>query len=140
MSDISTEIAKALLGTLVGAMIFFPSVVAPLVFKTINEVDAGRFLRALFPRYYIFMILVSGFAALGLIAGKQLIPALLSATIAISTLAVRQILVPRINRARDAANAGDSKAQKRFDAGHRFSVLINMAQLCLAIGLLISLA
>ena len=47
---------------LLGGMLFFPSVVAPVVFKALPEEQAGAFLRAMFPRYYSFII-VLGVAA-----------------------------------------------------------------------------
>ncbi|MEL6753942.1 MAG: hypothetical protein AAFO57_07950, partial [Pseudomonadota bacterium] len=55
--------------------------------------------------------------------------AALMAAIAVSTLAVRQVLVPQINAWRDAELAGDAAAGGRFAAGHRASVLVNMVQL-----------
>ncbi|MEE3110181.1 MAG: DUF4149 domain-containing protein, partial [Pseudomonadota bacterium] len=36
-----------------GGLLFFPAVVAPTVFKSLPEAEAGHFLRALFPRYYL---------------------------------------------------------------------------------------
>ena len=37
-----------------GVIIFFSAVVAPTVFKSLGEKEAGMFLRAFFPKYYIF--------------------------------------------------------------------------------------
>ena len=39
-----------------GVIIFFSAVVAPTVFKSLEERDAGVFLRTFFPKYYIFGI------------------------------------------------------------------------------------
>ena len=41
-----------------GVIIFFSAVVAPTVFKSLEEREAGVFLRAFFPKYYIFGILL----------------------------------------------------------------------------------
>ena len=112
---------------LFGAMVFFPSVVAPMVFRTLDPESAGKFLRALFPGYYVFMIVASALAAIGLYQSPLL--ALIMAAIAISTLAVRQLLVPKINAWRDAELAGDEAAAAKFNAGHRLSVIINLIQL-----------
>ena len=49
--------------------------------------------------------------------------------IAGSTGWVRQILVPRINRLRDAELGGDADAGQQFARLHRWSVGINMVQL-----------
>ena len=57
------DIAQALVLLLLGGMLFFPSVVAPVVFASLPEAQAGAFLRAMFPRYYVFMIILSLAAA-----------------------------------------------------------------------------
>ena len=44
------DIAQALVLLLLGGMLFFPSVVAPVVFASLPEAQAGAFLRAMFPR------------------------------------------------------------------------------------------
>ena len=50
------ELAQALVLLLLGGMLFFPIVVAPVVFVALPAAEAGTFLRAMFPRYYLFMI------------------------------------------------------------------------------------
>ncbi|MEM8985928.1 MAG: DUF4149 domain-containing protein [Pseudomonadota bacterium] len=92
-------IATFALAALFGAMVFFPSVVAPMVFRTLDEASAGRFLRALFPGYYAFIIVASTIAAAALYDKTALSAAM--GLVALSTLAVRQALVPRINAWRD---------------------------------------
>jgi len=49
----------------------------------------------------------------------------------VSTLWVRQWLLPRINAARDAQLAGDTEAGRRFHRDHKLSVGINLLQLVL---------
>ncbi|MEM9388201.1 MAG: DUF4149 domain-containing protein [Pseudomonadota bacterium] len=115
------------LGALFGAMVFFPAVVAPRVFRALDGESAGNFLRALFPGYYLFMIVSAAIAAVCFHARVAVAFGLL--TVALSTLLVRQLLVPLINAARDAQLAGDTQAGARFQRGHRVSVVINMAQL-----------
>jgi len=124
------------LAVLLGAMVFFPAVVAPLVFRVLEPADAGAFLRALFPRYYLFMILTSGLAGLLLLFSAPLSAAVLLA-IAASTLWIRQWLVPRLNAWRDQAQAGDATAEARFERGHRLSVAVNMVQLLLVAAVLV---
>ncbi|MEC7611573.1 MAG: hypothetical protein VX814_07270, partial [Pseudomonadota bacterium] len=55
--------------------------------------------------------------------------------VGVSTLWVRQWLMPRINTARDAQLAGDTEAGRRFDRDHKLSVGINMVQLVLLVGI-----
>ncbi len=135
MSALIHVVFLASLASLLGAMVFFPAVVAPKVFTVLDEDAAGRFLRALFPAYYVFLIATSGLAALAA-APRSAIHAGVLGAVALSTLAVRQVLVPRINAARDAANAGDTAAEARFRSGHRLSVVVNMAQLIAALDIL----
>lgn len=115
------------LSALFGAMVFFPAVVAPRVFRVLDGESAGNFLRALFPGYYLFMIGSAAIAAVCFHPHVVVAGGLLA--VAISTLLVRQLLVPSINAARDAQLAGDSQAGARFQRGHRLSVIINVAQL-----------
>jgi len=132
------EFANALVFMLLGAMLFFPSVVAPVVFTSLPEAQAGAFLRSMFPRYYAFMIALSLIAALlFLVVSDE--SAYKAATVCllvgVSTLWVRQWLMPRINTARDAQLAGDTEAGRRFDRDHKLSVGINMVQLVLLVGI-----
>ena len=57
--------------------------------------------------------------------------------VALSTLWVRQSLVPRINALRDAELGGDDAAGARFARLHRLSVVINMIQLAALLFLLV---
>ena len=120
-----------------GGMLFFPSVVAPTVFKTLPEAEAGAFLRALFPRYYVFLIVGSGAAALAYGFGAPS-AALLTGSVSISTAAVLVLLVPKINALRDQQLAGDAEAGRAFDRSHRLSVAINFGQIALLIAALLS--
>ena len=120
-----------------GGMLFFPSVVAPTVFKTLAEAEAGAFLRALFPRYYGFLIVGSGAAALAYGLGAPS-AALLTGSVAMSTAAVLFLLVPKINAQRDQQLAGNTEAERAFDRFHRLSVAINFGQIALLIAALLS--
>lgn len=120
-----------------GGMLFFPSVVAPTVFKTLPEAEAGAFLRALFPRYYGFLIVGSGAAALAYGLGAPS-AALLTGSVSMSTAAVLLFLVPKINALRDQQLAGDTEAGRAFDRSHRLSVAINFGQIALLIAALMS--
>ena len=132
------EFANAVVLMLLGAMLFFPSVVAPVVFTSLPEAQAGAFLRSMFPRYYAFMIALSLIAALLFLAVSDesaYQAAIVCVFVGVSTLWVRQWLLPRINTARDAQLAGDIKAGRRFDRDHKLSVGINLLQLVLLVGI-----
>jgi len=88
----------------------------------------------MFPRYYAFMIALSLIAALLFLAANDETAyqaAIVCLFLGVSTLWVRQWLLPRINAARDAQLAGDTEAGRRFDRDHKLSVGINLLQLVL---------
>ncbi len=113
---------------LVGSMMFFAIVVAPVVFKTLPSETAGRFLRAMFPRYYTWGVVVS---LVGLVAAfwVDVVPMIIIAVVASLFLYAKNLLMPKINASRDAGLAGDPGAKRRFSQLHRRSVLINGLQI-----------
>ena len=119
-----------------GAMLFFAVGVAPTVFQALPIEKAGLFLRKLFPRYYLALTVGSGLAG-GLWVSSAPMAAAVCWLIALSTLWIRQSLVPRINQLRDAELAGDAAAGARFATLHRVSVIINMVQLLALVALLL---
>lgn len=114
---------------LFGGMVFFVAGVAPQVFRALKPEDAGAFLRRLFPVYYAFIILTSGLAAVGVFLEGRMIAAVAMASVALSTLVIRQALTPRLNAWRDAEATGDTAAGRKFKIGHRLSVIVNLVQL-----------
>ena len=135
------ELAQALVLLLLGGMLFFPIVVAPVVFVALPAAEAGTFLRAMFPRYYLFMIALSLAAGALYQIGHGPGYSLTASTclgVGLSTLWVRQWLLPRINAARDAQLAGDETAGRRFDRDHKLSVVINILQLLVLVAMLVT--
>ena len=122
-------------GTL-GAMLFFAIGVAPTVFQALPAEQAGLFLRKLFPRYYLGLIIGSTTGGLLWLSAQPLASGV-CLLIAVSTLWIRQWLVPRINALRDKELAGDASAGAEFARLHRLSVAINMLQLVALLGILI---
>jgi hypothetical protein len=122
---------------LFGGMLFFSAVLAPLVFTKLPAEVAGGFIRQVFPWYYLFILITSALAVLsrGLVDGATLYVGLLTA-ISVASAYCRWVLMPQINRLRDAQLAGDEASGKSFDLKHRLSVIINAIQLLLA-GLII---
>jgi hypothetical protein len=134
---IVTALSDLFIAALFGGMVLFAAVVAPRVFMVLKPDTAGRFLRALFPWYYTYLIITAGIPAL-LVSGQDPAQAIILGAIALSTLAVRQVLMPRINRWRDAELAGDASAGAKFNLGHRVSVIVNVVQLVLAGSVLVA--
>ncbi len=115
-------------GSLLGAMLFFSGVMAPLIFSKLGADVAGRFIRQVFPWYYLVVIGLSGVAAFAF-ASPHPAEAIALAGVAVAGVVARQGLMPGINRARDAALAGHPEAGRRFSRLHRLSVWINALQI-----------
>ena len=92
-----------------------------------DKAQAGSFLRKLFPNYYSFIIIVSGLAAI-LDDFKNPV-FFICIVILVSTLIIRQFLMPRINLWRDAELAGNMTAGHKFKIAHRLTVVLNVGQM-----------
>ena len=114
-----------------GGMAFFAFVYAPLVFIKLGTETGGQFIREVFPVYYVAMGATSIVAAMLLAFGSATrgADALAMVCIGIVFFLARFVLLPIINRNRDAGQAGDVEAKKLFDVLHRVSVIVNLAQM-----------
>ena len=124
------------LSLVVGGMAFFSGVVAPVVFKALDTENGGRFLRAIFPVYYLYMGVLSIVAMVLLYLDARRFDSSVLALIAAGFLFALFVLVPHINQVRDAARAGDGQAEKSFGRLHRGSVILNTIQFAAAFGIL----
>ena len=124
----ASEIGQLTAAMLLGAMLFFAAVVAPVVFTGLEAASAGRLIRRMFPWYYLVVLVLAGVAALLLVSAAPINGAIM-ALVAAGAVLSRQVLMPRINHLRDAQLAGDADAGPRFDRLHRLSVWINSAQI-----------
>ena len=123
------DLTLFLISIWVGSIIFFSAIIAPTVFKALDEKNAGIFLRAFFPKYYIFGIIL-GFIAL-ILGIKAMSLILVSMVIAMILLSIiSRLMIPIINAARDMGVEGES----RFKKLHTLSVFLNI--LTLIIGLI----
>ncbi|MGC6453579.1 MAG: DUF4149 domain-containing protein [Candidatus Puniceispirillaceae bacterium] len=112
-----------------GFMIFFTAVVPQAAFKTLSAKAVGAFLRVLFPRLFLFGLVLSlaaSGAAMAAGAGWQLtVSVLIAAGFAINVF----LLTPRINAYRDRDLDGDMAARRMFGLLHLASVSVFLAQL-----------
>lgn len=119
-------------------MVFFAAVVAPTVFRSLDGGNAGAFLRTLFPRYYLWgMVLSLANLLVCLLHSPK--GAVLMALVLAGFAYARQMLIPAINDARDKWLETDSPGDKaRFNALHRRSVIINVAQMAMLVVIIIA--
>jgi len=116
---------------LFGGMAFFAALIAPIVFRVLPGEMAGRFIRSVFPPYYLWVLATSAAACVALFPLSKADAGTMAA-IAGLTVFLRQVLMPRINALSDRLKAGDASAQRGFDTGHRLSVAANLLQLIAA--------
>lgn len=134
-------ISLALIATaaLFGGMVGFSFLFAPLVFAKLPAETAGRFIREVFPRYYLCIAGVGSLAALLLIPDRPVLAVVLF-VVAAGGVVARQGLMPAINRARDRQIAGEAEARRRFSALHGASVVLNLIQIAALAAVLAALA
>ena len=115
----------------IGVIVFFSAIIAPTVFKTLDEKSAGVFLRAFFPKYYLFAIVI-GVAALALIMvfNIEISNILYIAIVSMTILSIiSRFMIPIINNARDMGEKGKQK----FNRLHALSVSLNVITLVIGV-------
>ena len=123
------ELAIFLHSLIVGFMLFFIGVVSPVVFKSLNNEDAGIFLRKLFPRMFLYGMVLALIAFILTINNYTFIYWIISIVSAIFFAINLFFITPRINQFRDEANLGNSQSEKNFKRFHFLSVFLFMIQL-----------
>jgi uncharacterized membrane protein len=134
------------LATLAGGIVFFTFIVAPVIFRVLGAESGARFVRALFPRYYLWNAILGSIALPAFIAGPLCFPEFrglrigIQAAILLGCILIMlyggNSLVPQINRAREDG----PPSHDRFVRLHRRSVLLNAAVMVAGIGLLVAFA
>ena len=117
---------------ILGIMLFFSFVIAPVVFTTLDEDNARKFIRRIFPFYYNVNLAISFIVLLlFLFLSKLGIDFYLILLITILFAISNYLLMPLINKYRD------EKQHKKFKYTHFISVIINFIQMIFLVFLLI---
>ena len=125
------QIGIYLTSMILGIMLFFSFVIAPVVFTTLDDENARKFIRRIFPFYYnvnltiSFIVLITFF-----FLGEFGIEFILILTITILFAISNYYLMPLINKYRD------EKQNKKFKYSHFISVVINFIQMIFLVFLL----
>ena len=126
MLDAYLHMASLLVVSLLfGGMFLFSAGFAAFLFRYLPPQDARMLIRKAFPLFYLFVIVVSGFAT-ALCWRSDSFSAAWMAFVMLTTVAARQLLMPAINRATDLGY------RKRFLWLHGFSVLLTLGHIVLA--------
>jgi len=107
---------------LFGGMTLYSFGFAAFLFKALPAKTAGQALRMAFPWFYAFVIATAA-AASSLWWTQNTVFAAVMASVAITTVPVRQYLMPAINAATDAGQRG------RFNWLHGLSVVVTLCHI-----------
>ena len=117
------DVISYLNSILLGSMIFFVIIVSPTVFTSLSSDQASKFLRIIFPRLFLFGLVISLVTSLGYYISSLYIEMILALVSLILFFLNRNLLTPMINYYRDKEIEGDIKSKKYFKLLHLLSVL-----------------
>ena len=120
------QITAYLSSAILGIMIFFSFVVAPVTFTSLDEASARKFIRRIFPYYYNVNLILSVIVTLFYVFNKYYkFNFFLILIVGILFAVSSYILMPLINKYRD------ENQDKKFKYSHFLSVVINFVQIIL---------
>ena len=126
------QVSIYLTAMILGIMLFFSFVIAPVVFTTLDEDNARKFIRRIFPFYYNVNLMISFVILLiFLFLSKLGVDFYLILLITILFATSNYLLMPLINKYRD------EKQDKKFKYSHFISVVINFFQMICLVFLLV---
>ena len=126
------NLIQNLIAISLGTMVFFSFVVAPVIFKVLDAVNAGKFVRKIFPFYYMINLIILSLVVILFIYKSQInIDFYLVLFLALLFAFLLFILMPMINKFKD------NNEDKKFDFSHKLSVILNFVQMVGLIYLLI---
>ena len=126
------QFALNLTAIILGAMIFFSFVVAPITFKLLDEENSRKFIRGIFPFYYLLNLILSFVASVLFFLNQNLsIDFSLMVSVSVLFAISNFILMPMINKFRD------NNEDKKFKISHFISVIINFVQLIFLVVILL---
>ena len=118
------QISIYLTAMILGIMLFFSFVIAPVVFTTLDEDNARKFIRRIFPFYYNVNLGLSLIVLLTFIFLSKIgIDFYLILAITLLFVTSNYLLMPLINKYRD------EKQDKKFKYSHFISVVVNFIQI-----------
>ena len=117
---------------ILGIMLFFSFIVAPVTFTTLNEENARKFIRKIFPYYYNVNLGISILVTLIFVFLETFhLDFFLILSVALLFALSNYVLMPLIN------NYRDNNQDKKFKLYHFISVVINFLQIVLLFIILI---
>ena len=126
------NLIQNILAISLGMMIFFSFVLAPMIFKILDAENAAKFVRKIFPYYYLVNLIFLSIAIILFLFISQLGASFyITLALGISFIFAQFVLMPTINKFKD------NNEEKKFKYAHGASVAINFIQMIGLIYLLI---
>ena len=127
-----SQISTYMVSMVLGIMVFFSFVVAPITFTVLDEENSKKFIRKIFPYYYTVSLLICFLVLIFFVIQKIFsLNFYLLLTVAILFALSNYILMPLINKYKD------ENQDKKFKYSHFISVVINFTQMILLVIILI---
>ena len=118
------NLIQNLIAISLGTMIFFSFIVAPVICKVLDAVNAGKFVRKIFPFYYMINLIILSLVVTLFIYDSQInIDFYLVIFLALLFAFLLFILMPMINKFKD------NNEDEKFDFSHKLSVILNFVQM-----------
>ncbi len=131
LQNITLIIINFLIPFLLGSLIFFSVIIAPTTFTSLDQTNARRFIRSVFPKLYLWAHILSLITGV-LISFYELIFGFITLLVSLGFLFSRQYLVKWINTVSDIKERNKTQ-KKKFELLHTISVAIFISQIiCLA--------
>tara|TARA_B100000963_G_scaffold349641_1_gene358929 strand:+ start:102 stop:524 length:423 start_codon:yes stop_codon:yes gene_type:complete len=125
------KVTNFFLSFLVGSLVFFSLVVAPNIFKNLDQKNARLFVRSIFPKVYLWSFIISFILAI-LSLREDLTISIILLLISLGFLFSRQYLTKWINNISDQVKKNE-KQKKKFLLLHTLSVFIFITQIFLLV-------
>ena len=119
--------------SLLSYMLFFTICVAPVSNKVLDENNKSKFLRNIFPRNFIFGLIIASLAFIFSFILKDHWSIVISFIIALGFIINLLIIMPKINFISDSDSLEKEKKKKQFRSWHFSSVFIYLIQIIISI-------
>ena len=119
--------------SLLSYMLFFTICVAPVSNKILDENNKSKFLRNIFPRNFIFGLIIASLAFIFSFILKNHWSIVISFIISLGFIINLLIIMPKINFISDSDSLEKEKKKKQFRYWHFSSVFIYFIQIIISI-------
>ena len=117
-------------GTICGIILLQTSVIAPSVFKYLDQSQTRDLLRAIFPKFFLFILILASLSLMvGILNNVKFDIQIIIASLTVALSILCYIIIPSTNEAKDKNN------QKRFKFLHNISVISTMIILIINLSL-----